>query len=83
MIDEKAFVLDEYEEGIENMNLTPLSSEEKTNLYKRMEGQKSASVPRPVTTIMLHLDTDVFRWYIDQGDDYEARINSTLRRAIA
>jgi uncharacterized protein (DUF4415 family) len=40
-------------------------------------------VTRPVTTVTLHLDTDVFRWYINQGDDYETRINSTLRRAIA
>jgi uncharacterized protein (DUF4415 family) len=40
-------------------------------------------VSRSVTTVTLHLDTDVFRWYIDQGDDYEARINSALRQAIA
>jgi uncharacterized protein (DUF4415 family) len=36
-----------------------------------------------VTTITLHINTDVLQWYRDQGGDYEERINAALRREMA
>jgi uncharacterized protein (DUF4415 family) len=33
-------------------------------------------------TVTLHLDPEVYQWYLSQGDDYEAQINAALRREM-
>jgi uncharacterized protein (DUF4415 family) len=76
MVREENFVLDEYEQGIENIieTFVPVSAETKARLDTIIDNGN--------VSLQVRLDEDVAAWLEKLGTDYSTRVNLILREVM-